>query len=113
MSDPISDLETELRRFAPAVPPGDLAARVDHALQSTAPVARPWTDRCLLGALAMGLAAAVVIVALLGSDWSAAARPPAPRSLANTPTVVQTRELLIQLALGQEAPTPPSASAPN
>jgi len=113
VSDPISDLESELRRFAPAVSPGDLAARMDHALHSTAPVPRPWADRCLLGALAMGLAASVVIVVLLGSDWSAGTQQPAPRSLADTPTVVQTRELLMQLALGKEAPTLPSASAPN
>ncbi len=111
MTDEFPDLENDLRRFTPAVPPGNLADSL--ARQLDAAPRRPWSDRCLTGAIALGLAASVVIVSLLGTDWIAANRQPPPRPHADSPSVVQTRDLLIQLALGSQLRPSPSATAPN
>ncbi len=109
MTDEVPDLEADLGRFTPAVPPGNLADRV--ARQLSAPP-RVWADRCLLGAIAMGLAASLAIVTLLGMDWIQGRGQWPSSSYAQTPPVLQTREFLTQLALGKDLPWPPTATHP-
>jgi hypothetical protein len=111
MTDEFPDLEADLRRFTPAVPPGTLADRI--ARQLNAPPRHLWSDRCLTGAIALGLAASIVIVTLLGSDWIAGRSSLASTATVEAPMIDQTRELLTQLAMGYESPMWPSATAPN
>ena len=121
----LSSLEDELRRFAPAVEAGDLQARVARQIGDTTSraatvrersPAAPWGDRCLAGAMGLGLAAAVVIATMLGLDlMEARTAGPSGGTYAEAPVVVQAREYLAQLALGGSAGLPLRlpATAPN
>ena len=107
-----SGLEAELREFSPGVPAGNLPESVAAELDA-API-RPWADRCLMGAIGMGLAASIVVAVTLGSDLLAARHHDSPASAyAETTVIVQTREFLAQLALGSERDRAPPSTAPN
>jgi hypothetical protein len=109
-----SALEAELRQFSPGVPAANLEQRTARDVASA--VTHPWSDRCLMGAIGTGLAAAIAVVVMLGSDWVVSRRSTPPATYAQMPAVLQTREYLAQLTLGLETPPPPgtiAATAPN
>ncbi|MCL2641698.1 MAG: hypothetical protein FWD53_12690 [Phycisphaerales bacterium] len=99
MPDKFEHIERELRRFSPISPGVAVDVRIAGSLQSSGIQAPPPCrlnrgDRFLLGTLSTAAAALVVIVTLLGSDYFAS-RPVSPEL---SPTLAQTRHLLLQLA---------------
>jgi hypothetical protein len=84
MIDPMSKLERELRAMRPRALSDDL---LNPLMQSTTRSARWWGDWCLVGAMGSGLAAAVVIVALLSAGMMSGS--PVEPALPGSPSVAQ------------------------
>ena len=107
-----SGLEADLRQFSPGVSAENLPERIAVKLD-TAPI-RPWADRCLMGAIGMGLAASIVVAVTLGSDLLAARHhEPAANVDAQTTIITQTREYLAQLALAADRASALPSTAPH
>lgn len=67
MNDSPSNLERELLSMRPTALSG---GTIDSLMQATAPRSRRMGDRCLIGAMGSGLAAAIVIVAMVSAGMT-------------------------------------------
>ncbi len=118
-ADEHSQFEAELRQFRPAPSSPVLRERIAASLEITVSsrgllsagtlshVAASRADRFLLGYMSVAAAAAVLIVTLLVPDFyqrpmSVASERLAGSSSAAPTSLAQTRELLAQLAQGQD-----------
>src|SRR5438477_9050925 len=101
MNDPSADfapLEAELRQFTPNIPPGDLRIRIATALEGPPAQTTKLADRCLLSAMSLGLAAAIAIITMLGTDLLTTRETLPATPYAQSPVALQTRQFLAQLA---------------
>ena len=98
------DLEQELRGLTPSAPADTLDARIAHRLsKSEFPTQQSklrinaFADRLLLATLTSGLAASIVVVALLTSDHFNDTFAYAPVGSGTAPTLANAPRLLAQL----------------
>ena len=106
----MSDMfESEIRRFVPVRPTRELESAVSAALARGSKIApgRRTGDRMLIGAMSMGMAAAVAIVAMISFDSieghsHSIARSTMTNSPADGPALAQTRGFLLQFAAGND-----------
>jgi hypothetical protein len=101
-------MEPELRQFYPVSPTPELALEIAAALDGSPGVQQDArNNRWLIGAMSLGLAAAVAIVAMLFADMPAGGSDPrrSPESAvasSNGAAFAQIHEALSQLAAGND-----------
>lgn len=107
------DLESELRAMRPVGPSAAMDGRIEAELSRGEPLQRgsAFGDGMLRATLTAALAASVLIVTLLASDYAPRTTPAVDR--AKELTIADTPRLLAQLSERGEAALPAAATNPN
>ena len=92
MNERLEKLENELASMRPAKVPRDLEHRIGSAMNDRP--ARTWSDRMFLSSIAMGAAAACIIVGVLLSD-TAGMKPSTDLPLARAAPMPSAYPLLL------------------